>query len=115
MIFDTGSSNLWVPSSECASTNIACRLHNRYNASESSTYVPDGRDFAIQYGTGALEGYLSTDTLSVAGIQVVGQTFAEAIYQPGITFVVAAFDGILGLDLSYPFLRRFRIDGIIYR
>ena len=57
VIFDTGSSNLWVPSKKCHS--LACYLHNRYDSSESETYEKDSREFAIRYGSGSVEGIIS--------------------------------------------------------
>lgn len=36
----------------------------------------------------------------IAGLPVAGQQFGEAVKQPGVTFVVARFDGVLGM--AYP-------------
>lgn len=57
MIFDTGSSNTWVPSRKCMS--LACFLHNRYDSSQSQTFEQDERNFAIRYGSGSVEGFVS--------------------------------------------------------
>jgi len=95
VVFDTGSSNLWVPSTHCRS--IACFLHKKYDSTLSDTYVKNGTDFSIQYGSGALEGFISHDTLTLGDLVIKNQGFAESTKEPGLTFAMARFDGILGL------------------
>lgn len=95
VLFDTGSSNLWVPSVYCQSE--ACTTHTRYNPSKSSTYYTKGQTFSLQYGTGSLTGFFGYDTLTVQGIKVPNQEFGLSENEPGTDFVYADFDGIMGL------------------
>ncbi|NXO92891.1 CATE protein, partial [Certhia brachydactyla] len=105
VVFDTGSSNLWVPSVYCVSK--ACAEHTRFRPTQSSTYQEIGTPFSIQYGTGSLTGIIGSDQVAVEGLTVSNQQFAESISEPGKAFLDAAFDGILGL--AYPSLA---VDGV---
>ena len=95
VVLDTGSSNLWVPSSECGS--IACYLHTKYDSSSSSTYKKNGTAFEIRYGSGSLSGFVSQDVMTIGDLKIKDQIFAEATEEPGLAFAFGRFDGILGL------------------
>eukprot|EP00916_Digyalum_oweni_P006147 GHVL01010606.1.p1 GENE.GHVL01010606.1~~GHVL01010606.1.p1 ORF type:complete len:506 (+),score=86.70 GHVL01010606.1:161-1678(+) len=96
VIFDTGSSNLWVPNTKCG---VMCTLHHRYNHKNSKTFTPDGRAFNIQYGSGPVSGHLSSDEVLVGGVSVDNFEFAEVedVKGLGIAYMLGKFDGICGL------------------
>ncbi|TUC86171.1 Pepsin A [Bagarius yarrelli] len=97
VIFDTGSSNLWVPSVYCSSA--ACNNHARFNPQQSSTFKATNQPLSIQYGTGSMTGYLGYDTVSVGSIQVPHQIFGLSQSEAPFMAYMRA-DGILGL--AYP-------------
>ncbi|OWM62872.1 hypothetical protein CDL15_Pgr020166 [Punica granatum] len=99
VIFDTGSSNLWVPSSKCY-LSLACYFHSKYKASQSSTYTKIGTTVEITYGSGSISGFLSKDNVEVGDLTVQHQVFIEATQESSLTFVLARFDGILGLGFQ---------------
>uniref|UniRef100_G3SNC0 Napsin A aspartic peptidase n=1 Tax=Loxodonta africana TaxID=9785 RepID=G3SNC0_LOXAF len=107
VVFDTGSSNLWVPSKRCHFLSLPCWVHHRFNPNASSSFQPNGTKFAIQYGTGRLTGILSEDKLTIGGIEGTSVVFGEALWEPSLVFTFAPFDGILGL--GFPILA---VDGV---
>uniref|UniRef100_A0A8C9CFQ7 Peptidase A1 domain-containing protein n=1 Tax=Phocoena sinus TaxID=42100 RepID=A0A8C9CFQ7_PHOSS len=100
VVFDTGSSDLWVPSVYCKSD--ACQNHHRFDPSMSSTFQNMGKPLSIQYGTGSMQGFLGYDTVTVSNIVDHQQTVGLSTQEPGDVFTYSEFDGILGL--AYPSL-----------
>ncbi|KAJ7973203.1 aspartic proteinase [Quillaja saponaria] len=99
VIFDTGSSNLWVPSSKCF-LSIACYFHSKFKSGKSSTYTKNGKSCQINYGSGSISGFFSEDNVEIGDAVVKDQVFIEATREGTITFVLAKFDGILGLGFQ---------------
>jgi hypothetical protein len=93
-VFDTGSSNLWIPSSQC--TDEACEGKNQHDHDNSDSYTADGRPIEIAYGTGSMVGILSNDDVTVGDLTVPAITFAEATSLAKF-FKGQPMDGILGL------------------
>ncbi|KAJ8486927.1 hypothetical protein ONZ51_g4529 [Trametes cubensis] len=65
VVLDTGSSDLWVASTNCLSCGVT---------------GPNGQEqeITIRYGSGSVAGILATDTVSMAGFTVNPQTFLLA-------------------------------------
>ncbi|NXL25454.1 PEPE protein, partial [Setophaga kirtlandii] len=105
VVFDTGSSDLWVPSVSCPS--LACQTHRMFDPAQSSSYKSTGLSLSIHYGTGEMEGTVGMDTVTVASLVDTNQLFGLSTAEPGQFFVHVQFDGILGL--GYPNLAA---DGI---
>lgn len=95
VVFDTGSSNLWVPSHSCWS--IPCWIHNTYKSSQSSSFYKNGTSLEIRYGSGAIKGFFSNDHVTLGNVQAKNITFGEATTLSGVSFIAAKFDGILGM------------------
>jgi len=93
VVFDTGSSDLWV-----LKTNINCSqcypyfTHVEYDHSLSTTYVFNGSNFSITYGSGYTQGFLASDILSIGNVDL-RVPFGEATYATGVDTA----DGIFGL------------------
>jgi cathepsin D len=96
VVFDTGSSNLWVPSKECR-LSAACYLHHLFDASKSSSYVKNGTNFNITYGSGGVVGFIGEDTVTLADLQAKNSLFGQVTKLEGISFIASKFDGILGM------------------
>ncbi|KAL9341364.1 hypothetical protein Peur_064689 [Populus x canadensis] len=99
VVFDTGSSNLWVPSSKCY-FSIACYFHSKYKSSRSSTYTKNGNFCEIHYGSGSVSGFFSQDNVQVGDLVVKDQVFVEATKEGSLSFILGKFDGILGLGFQ---------------
>jgi len=100
VIFDTGSSNFWVPKINCSDCG-----HDKstYDHTASNSFQEDGSDFRIEYGSGAVHGFFSVDSLSLADDMIIEhQKFAEVSNAGGLgqAYAQGNFDGILGLGFE---------------
>lgn len=100
VIFDTGSSNLWVPKTGCKHCGSFINKKSKYDPEGSSSYEVDDNIFEITYGSGSVKGHFAKDSVKLAGdISIEEQRFAmiEDAGGLGPAYVMSKFDGILGL------------------
>ncbi|RIB15560.1 aspartic peptidase domain-containing protein [Gigaspora rosea] len=98
MVFDLGSSDLWVPSQNCIQDS--CRIHKRFNESLSKTFNPIGIPFSIMYGAGTVDGITGKDNVLAGGLESVGQEFGLVQEELGSLFREAEYDGIFGMGFD---------------
>lgn len=103
VIFDTGSSDIWLPSKSCTT----CGYHSTFDSSKSSSYniKADGstfkteKSFSISYGSGKVSGIQAYETLSFGSLSLPGVIFGEVTYEDTM-IADFAMDGICGLAFS---------------
>lgn len=95
VIFDTGSTNLWVTSVQCLSKY--CKNNEKYDNSLSTSHESLDIDLEVEFGTGAVKGVISQDIISIGHLQIQSQIFAEIREENGEVFKETKFSGILGL------------------
>ena len=126
VIFDTGSSCLWImsanggklavdvdretprdPAHDYSAEGGRRKQHHvksyvhYFHSEASSTYQRLGKEWEIQYGVGTASGFLSNDSLRVGTAHAPGQIFAEAVaFSGNFLNKQQPMDGILGL--SFP-------------
>nr|CAI9705244.1 unnamed protein product [Rangifer tarandus platyrhynchus] len=96
VVFDTGSSDLWVHSVFC--TSQFCSSHVLFRHHESSTFRSTQRRFRIQYRSGWMKGVVVHDNVRIGDLVSTDQPFGLSMEHSG--FEGLPFDGVLGL--SYP-------------
>lgn len=97
VVYDTGSSNLWVPNAQAQQGE--CNVKHVYDHFNSSTFYKNCTPFSITYGSGPVSGYLSVDTVTIAEYQLPNFTFAEMTDVSGLStsYCDGYFDGICGM------------------
>ncbi|TYZ66884.1 hypothetical protein PybrP1_006350 [[Pythium] brassicae (nom. inval.)] len=98
VVFDTGSSDVWVPSISCD----ACAGAQRYRPEHSSSHRRvrgDGR-FVVQYGSGFVSGSVMRDSIHLGdGLEVQAVNIGSADVQ-GEEIQRFLADGVVGLGLD---------------
>jgi cathepsin D len=94
--FDTGSSDLFLPSSKCGSS---CSGHKAYDPNASSTAHDLYTTFSLAYGDGSTAtGEQFTDVVSIAGLTAKSQTLGAATqYSSGFSIDNLPADGLMGM------------------
>jgi len=99
VIFDTGSSIAWVPGKQCESAG--CRAHKKFDCEQSSTCQSTENGMQLSYGTGQMAGRLDYDKFCFGAddntLCLEKQAFLESVQEPGPTFAMAKFDGLVGM------------------
>lgn len=94
MLLDTGAGQSWVMGTSC--TTRACKLHDTFGPTDSTTYKEVSNEFFIGYGTGNVTGTQVQDSVTLAGLKL-SMTFGVAS-ETSKDFENFPIDGILGLS-----------------
>lgn len=94
VVLDTGSTVLWVASNKCPEQTCG-KPKESFNPSKSKTFKKTKQPLQIQYGSGSVQGYFGTDTISISPKLTFKGSIGVATAAQGI--LSRTTDGIMGL------------------
>jgi cathepsin D len=97
--FDTGSSDLFLPASNC---NTNCAGHTLWTTSKSSTAKSLGKSYSLAFGDGStVSGTQFSDTVTIAGLTATAQDVgASTVYSTGFALANFPPDGLMGMGFE---------------
>ncbi|OMJ79520.1 hypothetical protein SteCoe_20447 [Stentor coeruleus] len=98
VIFDTGSGNFFVNSKLCQDST--CLAKPAFEPKDSSTFTNLDLDIDICFGSGEILGIMGQDTLTIGGLKVQNQHFAQVTQEIGDVFIDSLFSGLMGLGFG---------------
>lgn len=96
MDFDTGSSDIWIPSMACTTT---CGSHHRFDSTKSSTFeAGENKTWALRYGDGSsVIGTTARDTVHLGNVSQPNQLIGLVSQETPHFSTDRYLDGIFGL------------------
>ncbi|CEG37637.1 aspartyl protease family [Plasmopara halstedii] len=95
VVFDTGSSDTWIPGTNCDS----CGSHHQFNSQQSTTFLNTAKKFYDVYGSGSVTGTVVLDTVTISELTVTNARFGVIEHESDRLQGFLA-DGIFGLGFE---------------
>ncbi|KAG2188873.1 hypothetical protein INT44_004013 [Umbelopsis vinacea] len=93
-VFDTGSSDIWLPSTSCT----RCVGHHIFQEDASSSFESIGKNWSLSYADGSyISGRTAKDSVTIGDIHYEGQMIGLANDESGQFAADKFLDGIFGL------------------
>jgi len=99
VILDTGSSDLWLASEGCTDCDPGTPLFEPAQSSSFQASTGASSEVEIRYGSGAVQGTLGSDTVTMGGFTISSQTFLT-VDQLTSGLLDDPVSGIMGLAFS---------------
>ncbi|OQR93088.1 aspartyl protease family A01A [Achlya hypogyna] len=92
VVFDTGSSDTWIPGLDCTS----CGVHATFDYSASPSFIDTEEKFIDAYGSGEVGGVIGIDTIGIGPFTVRNARFGVVTEETRALEMFIA-DGLVGL------------------
>lgn len=100
VLFDTGSTNLWIPSYNCQTAACVKKTKYDHNLSKNFKLLEKKQPADVYFGTGKIKMAFASDDVVLGNLKIKNQEFGMAEYMSDDPFNDMHFDGLFGLGIN---------------